>query len=54
MGEVFEADDLKLRRHVALKFLAEELSRDPMMRERFEREARCGVGVGSSEYLDRL
>ena len=41
MGEVFQAQDTKLGRDVALKFLSAELSDDPTFCERFLREAQA-------------
>src|ERR1700752_3933205 len=65
MGEVFRARDTRLERTVAIKILSQQLSSDPVRKQRFEREAKtisslnhpniCTLhDIGSQDGVDYL
>ena len=65
MGEVFRARDTRLDRTVAIKVLPQQVSSDPVRKQRFEREAKTISGlnhpnicvlhdVGSQDGVDYL
>ena len=54
MGAVYEAENLSIGRRVAIKVLEDAFAKDPVMRARFEREARTAASIAHPNVVEML
>jgi len=54
MGTVFEGENVRIERRVAIKVLHEHVASSPEFAQRFEREARASARIGSPHVCDVL